>query len=702
MLGDALASRFEFGAQAIEDKLGRHLVGRRLADGQPVVLTVLDPQLKIGAAEAHAVVQVSRALAGQQSAGVLHCLEAGRTEGGNIYVLCEGTEAPTLKAMLRTSGGMSPEDALAIAYQIAAVLRDATRVGETHLDLSNAAVHVDVEGAPQVRIARFGHAKLLPSYNPSRKNEPSHGTAEYMAPEVCAGRPGDALSDLYALGILMYEMVAGKPPFLSSSPSTTIKRQVFEKPLPLHLVKPGMEKMDAYEQLVNRLLGKDPKGRPSDAAEVMTLLAAIRDESFPGAQLTEPARRDAPAEVVSLLQDELAPARPSAPSAADVVPGGTQVFTGLAEALAEARAARDGTPAAAARPAAGEGHPTEAFDASFIAAALDEAKAKAVTAQAPEQPPAGQEPAAPAPMPAPEAPTYAPASAAAEPPTESVTVAPEAEAWQQTDAITGPVPVTAFTPRDREEKKESRMFWFVAAAIAVLVAIAVGVYLKGQHSDALDGIDTPVPVEAPAAPPAAEAPKPAPRPTPMTPIVPPTPVPAAPQERVAPPPAAPVESPVVVRPAGPTPQEKAIALVERARGELASGRPADARDSLKTALEMDPANTDAQRLVETVEARIRAAERTAAAETAAPRPRRTTVSTAPATAPAPAPKPAGPQMSDEERKAKVGDLIKAGRAAYNEGDYKSAISRYNQALSMEPANALVKKLLDQAKAKATE
>lgn len=677
MLGDALASRFEFGTQAAEDKLGRHVAGRRLADGSPVVLTVLDPQLKVGATEAHAVAQAATALAGLKSSAILYCLETGRTEGGNLYVLCEGTEAPTLKTLLRSSGGLSPEQALAAAYQVASVLQEAAGAGVTHLDLSNTAIHLAFDDGLRVQIAKFGHARLLPSYNPSRKNEPYHGTAEYMAPEVCAGRPGDASADLYALGILMYEMVAGKPPFLSSSPSTTIKRQVYEKPLPLHLVKPGMAKMEAYEALVNRLLAKDPKARPASAEEVAKQIVAIRDEAFPGVALSAPAARDVAVEPVSLLATEIAAAQAAPVEAAPS--GGTQIFTGLAEAVAEAQAARDSAAGATApRPAAGESRPTEAFDASFVAAALDAAKAKADAAAAP----AAEETAA----------------VTAEGAAPEAAEAPAEEAWQGTDAVTGPVPVTAFAPRDQEERKESRMFWFVAAAVAVLVAIAIGVYLKGRSAD-LDEDVEPAAVEETAAPAPAPVPKPAPRP--MTPIV-PTPAPAQPQDRVAPAPApAAPDSPVIVRQAGPTPQEKAADLVERARGELAGGRLQGARDSLQTALEMDPDNADAKRLLETVEARIRAASRPAApAPAPAPRPKR--VSTAPATAPAPAPKPAAPQMSDAERKAKVGDLIKSGRAAYNDGDYKTAISRYNQALSLEPGNALVGKLLDQAKAKAAE
>ena len=200
MLDDALASRYEFGTQTTEDKFGRHVVGRRLSDGIPVVKTVLDPQLKVDPKLVVALTGDSQLLAPLKSPGILHCLESGQTEGGNLYVVFEGSEAPTLKTFLKTSGGLTIEQALSVTYQIAGILHQSSSVGVHHLGLSNQVVHLAFDDALRVHVGGFGFAHLLPSYNPSRRNDPSHGTAEYMAPEVCAGRPGDHSSDLYALG----------------------------------------------------------------------------------------------------------------------------------------------------------------------------------------------------------------------------------------------------------------------------------------------------------------------------------------------------------------------------------------------------------------------------------------------------------------------------------------------------------------------
>ena len=727
MLGDTLASRFEFGNQTTEDKYGRHVSGTCVRDGSPVVMTVLDPQLQPKADDANAVIKVSQTLAKKKLGGILLAVEAGKTEGGNIYIISRTSSAPTLKSLLKTSGGMSPEDALTIAYQIAVILKNAADAGVHHLELSSNSILVNVDDTPQVQIAGFGIAKLLPSYNPSKKNVPYHGVAEYMAPEVCAGREGDAASDLYALGILMYEMLAGKPPFQSSSPSTTIKRQVYEKPLPLHLVKPSVTNLDAFEQLTNRFLHKEPKQRPETLAEAVSLIEELANSSFPDAKLIVPEALSDEIEPIShLAQEVVAEAAAPAP-----VASGTMVFTGLAEAMAEGQAP-GGTPKT---PSSGQA--TEAFDADFVKAALEQAAAKGGVQKeeaAPVAPaPAAKEPAAEKPVEAPVA-TPEPAvekTPAAEPAakeevqepapsTEAAdTAAPVADAQEEPAPVVTPGPaVEGFAQKpDPEKKKESRMVWILSGILIALIAVGVFLFMKSSKVDDV----------------------PPPQPTPTTQVeVAPAPEPAAPAEPAAPQkaeeadkaavkeegdkkaeeakeepaaeaPAQEEEAPrVVIKPAGPTPQEKAAALVNRAKVEIKEGRPEDAKDSLETALQMDPDNADAKLLLEVVAGRIKAKAAEAKAEAAAKKPAAPAtrkVTTAPAK---PAPKAATaekppkaepkPQMSDAERNAKIQELLKAGQAALNAGDNAKAISYFNQVLKLDPNNKLAPRLLQRAKA----
>lgn len=698
MLGEPLASRYEGSEHVFEDKYGRHTLGRRISDGVPVVITVFDPQLKIGVSEIAAAAEVNKRLADLKMAEVLHCIEAGKTDAGNFYMVYEASPFDSLKLLLRTKNTLPLVEALEVAYKIAATLRRTAQVQVNHLDLSSSNCFVDPD-TRRVRIARFGFSKLLPPYAPARKNEPFHGTPEYMAPEVCSGRPGDVAADIYALGILMYEMVAGKPPFVSASPSTTIKRQVYEKPLPLHVIKPGISGMDAYERLVSKLLAKDPKGRPSDPAEVMAEIEALCKEKFPEARLEVEPEREAKVEVRCDLVVE--------PPKAEVAKGPegreTVIFTGLSAEVAAPPVER----AERARVEVEVSRPTEAFDASLVEDAL-RAEAKA-TPEAQVQPTAG-EPVKEA-MEEKVSPVGEPAK---EEPQERVEVEPRAEPSEEASrpAETGPaevdkskemetarraaewfvedsseLPESAFPPED-EEKKESRTFWLIVAAVGVMVIVGLVLYFESIK------------------PPPPEPPKPVvvpavsvpPRPV----VVPDVSVAAVPDATVSPmvPPVATtpdvpkVEPAPPPQPAGPSPEEiKAQRLseaLEEAREAFKAGNLARAKDIAKEILKDDPGHEGAKTLL----AEIQAKE--AVPEKKPPKPK------APKEGPRPPTieKPAAPVLSPEEVQAKVKEHIRAGRDAYNAGDYQKAISEYNKALMLDPNNALVKKLLDQAKAKA--
>ena len=684
MLGEALASRFDLSDQVTEDKIGRHTSGRRQSDDLPVVLTVLDPQLKIDQAEVAAVAETSRRLAELRLTSILHCVEVGRTEGGNLYLVSEAAEFDTLKTRIRAENGLSTEESLAVAHRLASVLGSAAEINIPHQDLSSAFIHADFSGETlKVRLARYGYSRLLPSYAPTRKNEPFHGTAEYMAPEVCSGRAADSASDLYGLGILMYEMIAGKPPFVSSSPSTTIKRQVYEKPLPLHLVKPGTHNLEAYEKLVTRLLSKDPKGRPADPAELVEAIESLRTDHFPDTNLDREEERETAIEVVSEFEDstpEESAGDPAKETEAVDDSRETMVFTGLAEKIAmesasKAAVADDESPAATGDEAGATSQPTEAFDPSLVKEALE-----GVAGKQQEKP------------------------REASLPEGSGDDGTKPEDWFVDGA--DQLPESAF-PADEQEKKESRMFWVIVGAVAILVGVGAAIYFDGGQPLTPA---PPEPVVSPTPPPAVEpppTPTPAPEPEPASAPVPaPDTSPAAGAVSDPGPAAAQVPDP---GPSTPTPEEL---KAERLASMLSDGRKAFEEGNLERArllaeeiVAEEAGNSEARELLATVKARM--AELKQEKEKAKKKKRRK-VRKKPSPAPAvkpdvkpPAKKPAPEaKPSVEETQQKLRSLIRSGRDAYKRGDYQSAIKSYNKALSLDKNNALVNKLLQQAKSKA--
>lgn len=658
-----------------EDKYGRHTTGRRIQDGKPVVLSVLDPQLKAGVAEVVAVAETSRRLAEARNRSILHCLEAGRTDGGNLYVVFEAPGYDSLKSLVRARNGLRIEVALSVAWRVASVLKAASARGVHHLDLASSNLFVDPETL-HVRVARYGFSRLLPGYTPARRNEPFHGTAEYLAPEVCSGRAGDASADLYALGILMYEMVAGKPPFVSSSPSTTIKRQVYEKPLPLHVAKPGIPGIEGYEGVIARLLAKDPRGRPADAAEAQAELEALRTSQFPGTEFGEEPPREAPVEVVCLLQADVKREPAPEPQAREPESRETRVFTGLAAEVTQAAAVAPSIPAPPVERGVEVSRPTEAFDPSLVEAAIREEAAHRAEAEA--APATTEEPTAAMPAVTEEGPAADDASESARKAAEWFVEGSEA------------LPESAF-PAEEEDRKESRMFWVIVGAVAILLIVGAVVYFEGAK---------PPPVEPP--PPVVAAPTrpvPPPPPAPVPPAAIPDPGPAVaavpdpgpPPEPPPPPPPPPEPSPEEVK------ARQIADLLAAGRQAFEAGNLDEARKAAESALELDRRNAEGKALLADIRKAIRATEPRRPRPPAPPRPAPDdlTLKRTP-----PAPSPAPPSPPDEEAQEKIKQHIRAGRNAYNSGDYEKAIQSYQQALQLDPNNAFVKKLLDQAKAKA--
>ena len=189
---------------------------------------------------------------------------------GPNYLVMEFIEGSTLAAELK-KGPLVPEVAARYGGQIARALAEAHSLGIVHRDLKPSNVMLTRHG---IKVLDFGLAKMLSS---TGITEPGcmMGTPAYMAPEQVEGREPSASADLFALGLVLYEMVVGKLPFpgaslgqmLSSGPNTTVPT-------------PSQQRADlppALDRLVTKLLEKDPSRRPQSALEVERELTAIAD-----------------------------------------------------------------------------------------------------------------------------------------------------------------------------------------------------------------------------------------------------------------------------------------------------------------------------------------------------------------------------------------------------------------------------------------
>jgi serine/threonine-protein kinase len=202
-------------------------------------------------------------------------------------IVMELVRGPTLRQELDRRGAFAPADAVAVVADAADALDTAHRAGIVHRDVKPANVLLSADG--RVLVADFGIAKAADDLDITGTGT-TLGTAKYLAPEQVEGGPVDARTDVYALGIVLYELLCGRPPFQADSEAATALARLHREPLRPRQVKASVPR--ALERVVQRAMARRPDDRyPSAAALRTALLAAAREtdtlpEEDPGADET--------------------------------------------------------------------------------------------------------------------------------------------------------------------------------------------------------------------------------------------------------------------------------------------------------------------------------------------------------------------------------------------------------------------------------
>jgi tRNA A-37 threonylcarbamoyl transferase component Bud32 len=195
------------------------------------------------------------------------------------YIVMEYVEGQTLSEVLKRGGPLDADRASAIAEDVATALQAAHERGLVHRDVKPGNVMVDSEG--RVKVMDFGIARAAANDTLTQTGTVL-GTAAYLSPEQARGDSVDARSDIYSLGCVLFEMVAGRPPFTGDSPVSLAFRHVNEDPQPPSVYRPGVPPQ--LEAVIMRALEKDPDRRYRSAEELRRALAATRS----GATATVP------------------------------------------------------------------------------------------------------------------------------------------------------------------------------------------------------------------------------------------------------------------------------------------------------------------------------------------------------------------------------------------------------------------------------
>jgi beta-lactam-binding protein with PASTA domain/predicted Ser/Thr protein kinase len=266
--------RYELSKRIGRGGMADVFLGRdRLLDRQ-VAIKVLFPEFAVDPNFVERFRREAQAAANLSHPNIVNVYDWGR-HSGTYFIAMEYVHGRTLADILRTNGRITAKQAAEIASEVAAALGFAHEAGLVHRDIKPANILIGSNG--QVKVADFGIARAMnaPSESSLTQAGAVMGTATYFSPEQAQGAQPEPRSDLYSLGIVMYEMVAGRPPFTGENPVGIAYKQVHDHPQPLNQIVADVPR--AYEAIVAKLLAKDPRVRYTSANALRDDLRRFRN-----------------------------------------------------------------------------------------------------------------------------------------------------------------------------------------------------------------------------------------------------------------------------------------------------------------------------------------------------------------------------------------------------------------------------------------
>jgi serine/threonine-protein kinase len=246
-------------AYLLTEPIGRGAMGRvwrgvRRVDGSAVAVKVLRPEL---ADDPDAVARFLTERSALRAVVDPHVVRVHDlvVEGSILAIVMDLVSGGDLRSALRAEGRLAPGPAIEAIGGVAAGLVAVHRAGIVHRDVKPENVLVTA-GDPPVRLTDFGIARVVDGASLTRPTQ-LVGTPDYVAPELAAGRPPSPASDVYALGVMAYELLAGRRPFVGPSPAAVLRAHLDEAPVPPPGLDPGVWAM------VAACLDKDPARRPA-------------------------------------------------------------------------------------------------------------------------------------------------------------------------------------------------------------------------------------------------------------------------------------------------------------------------------------------------------------------------------------------------------------------------------------------------------
>jgi len=234
----------------------------RLLD-RPVALKVLFPELSVDRAFVERFRREAQAAANLSHPNIVPVFDWGE-DSGTYYIVMEYVDGEPLSQALRAGGPMPPPMVAHIGARVADALSYAHRHGVVHRDVKPG--NVLLTNDRQVKVTDFGIARAINTEESLTQTGAVMGTATYFSPEQAEGLGVDGRSDIYSLGVVLYEMVAGRPPFLGDSPVAVASKHVRERPPLLRDLNPTVP--PALEAIIAKAMAKSADLRYQSASDL--------------------------------------------------------------------------------------------------------------------------------------------------------------------------------------------------------------------------------------------------------------------------------------------------------------------------------------------------------------------------------------------------------------------------------------------------
>jgi len=276
LVGSIIDNKVRLEAVLGQGGMGTVYRGRHLLLDRTVAVKVLHPEILTVEGSLERFFREARMAAATEHPNIVTVYDFGKLPNGGAYLVLEFVEGKNLRILLQEQGALPLSLALPILREVCAAVEFAHRRNIIHRDLKpdNIMLKRRDDGSATVKVLDFGLAKTVEDAETSSsitRTGELVGTPAYMSPEHCSGEDLDARSDLYSLGIIAYEMLAGQPPFRGRV-AAILTAQIQKPPTPLRELNPDVPPV--LEEAVLTALAKKPSDRPASVAEWWNRLEA--------------------------------------------------------------------------------------------------------------------------------------------------------------------------------------------------------------------------------------------------------------------------------------------------------------------------------------------------------------------------------------------------------------------------------------------